>query len=1023
MLLLLEGTAPQHWLDLVFGLTDGWWRFTDRALRPSNPLLSAPRWLESLAAAGFNQVSATTCEPIHQSLILARAASLPVRPPAAGRWLIFADAGGVGERLAERLRQDGADCVLAFAGVQYTRHSAGVYRINPHLADDYRRLLADLGAAPDHCLHLWSLDAGAAAPTADARLCWESALLLVQALAAAAGPAAPRLALVTRGAVSVAGEPAPGLAAAPLWGMGKAIALEHPEWRCLRIDLDAAPSADEIDALAAELCQAPAQPVEEPVALRGDARHVLRLARRGDGHADRLALPAAESYQLPVPTAGGLDELAWREAGRRAPGAGEVEIRVEAAGLNFKDLLLALHRVPVAGPVLGAECAGVVARVGAGVDGLAVGQRVLGMVAGSFGRYVTTSAQTLAVLPEGLSANAAATIPIAFLTAAHALEELAGLKAGERVLIHAATGGVGQAAIQLAQRAGAEIYATASVGKWPVLRALGVEHIMDSRKLDFADEIRRLTGGAGVDVVLNSLSGQFTTRSLQLLRPGGRFLEIGITDLRSPEEVARLAPGAAYHAIDLAQMYQDQPAQLQALLCRLLPAFAAGALRPLPQTVFSARQVRQAFRSMQQARHTGKIVLALQDPPAAPRFRQDASYLITGGLGGLGLLVAGWMAEHGAGRLVLAGRNPPTPEASQAIAAMCAAGAEVAVLQTDIADAGQAAALLADSATAAQPLRGLIHAAGVLDDGVLTEQTAERYAKVLAPKLDGAWHLHQGTRGLPLDFFLLFSSASSLLGSAGQSNHVAANAFLDALAQHRRALGLPGLSIHWGAWSDIGYAARVNAEGALRALGLGSITPAQGLALLERVLSWDEAEVGVVPIDWPVYLRKVPPSAYYAAFQAELASAAAGDAADTPEHEGILDRLAEAEPDERAHLLARHVAGVVADVLGFKNPAAVSRKQGFFTLGLDSLTAMELRNRLQKTLAMPLPSTLAFDFPNVAALANFLAGELALPDSTAAPVEAAIAAERAEIEQLSEEEAELSLLKELDALADLGIAS
>jgi acyl transferase domain-containing protein/acyl carrier protein len=1032
LLLLLEGTAPQRWVDLVFGMTDGWWRFTDRSLRPSHPLLSEQRWVETLESAGFRQAAAIGCTPIHQSLIVARADALPVRKPAAGRWLVFADAGGTGLRLAEHLRRAGAACTLVFPGDRHEHPAAEVYRINPHEAADYQRLLAELdGAAPSHCIHLWSLDAGLSAdasPTADARPGWQSTLLLVRALAGTGWPAPPRLALITRGAVSVAGETVPGLAASVVWGMGKSIALEHPELRCLRIDLDAEPPPDEIDALAAELCCEPAQPTEDQVALRNDARYVLRLARRGgDAWA---ALPAAESYELGVPADGSLDGLGWREALRRAPGAGEVEIRVEAAGLNFKDVLLALRRVPDSGPVLGAECAGEVVGVGAGVAGLAVGDRVLAMRPGSFSRYLTLPAgQAVARLPDGLGYAAAAALPVAFLTAAYALEGLAGLRAGERVLIHAATGGVGQAAIQLAKRAGAEVYATASAGKWAVLRELGVEHIMDSRSLGFADEIRRLTAGVGVDVVLNSLSGESATRSLQLLRPGGRFLEIGITDLRTPEQVAALAPGVAYHAIDLLRVYRDEPEKLQALLERLLGELRAGQLQPLPHAVYPVREARAAFRTMQQARHTGKLVLAFDEPRAVPRFDCHASYLVTGGLGGLGLLVAAWMAERGAGNLVLVGRNEPSPEALGKMQTMREAGAKVAVFRADIADAGQTAGLLADIARTLPPLRGIVHSAGVLDDGVLTEQTAARYAKVLAPKLDGAWHLHSGTLGLPLDFFILFSSAASLLGSAGQSNHVAANAFLDALAQHRRARGLPALSIHWGAWSEVGYAARVGADSSLRALGMGSIAPARGLVALERVFHWGEAEVGVVPVDWPTYLRRMPPSAYLAGFQAELAAAGAagghgGEVSETAGREGILDVLAKTPAEERPALLVRHVAAEVAAVLGFKNPAAVGRKQGFFTLGLDSLTSMELRNRLQKSLGLPLPSTLAFDFPNVAALANHLAGKLSLPDPAAALAEpAAPSAERAGIKQLSEEEAEASLLKELEALSDMGISS
>ena len=332
---------------------------------------------------------------------------------------------------------------------------------------------------------------------------------------------------------------------------------------------------------------------------------------------DRQASALAESYVLGVPPGGSLEALRWQPAERRAPEAGEVEIQVQTAGLNFKDVLLALHMLPATGPILGVECAGEVVRVGAGVTHLAVGASVLAMAPGSFGRYVTVPARMVASLPDGLSFAAAATLPLAFLTVAYALEELAHLQPGERVLIHAAAGGVGQAAIQLAQRVGAEIFATASEGKWEVLRALGVKHIMNSRTLEFAEEIRQLTHGEGVDVILNSLRGEFTTQSLTLLKPGGRFLEIGLTDIRSADDVAKLAPGASYHTIDLTELYQTGAEVLPRLLARILKAYEAGELQPLNHRVFPVNEAVEAFRFMQQAKHTGKLVLSFAEPPAS----------------------------------------------------------------------------------------------------------------------------------------------------------------------------------------------------------------------------------------------------------------------------------------------------------------------------------------------------------------------------------------------------------------------
>ncbi|MDI1279617.1 beta-ketoacyl reductase, partial [Methylobacter sp.] len=436
----------------------------------------------------------------------------------------------------------------------------------------------------------------------------------------------------------------------------------------------------------------------------------------------------------------------------------------------------------------------------------------------------------------------------------------------------------------------------------------------------------------------------------------------------------------------------------------------------LPRTVFPITEAEAAFRNMQQANHTGKLVLSF-DTAALP-FRKDASYLISGGLGDLGLLVAAWMAEHGAGHLVLAGRRGVTPATEAKIRAITQAGAEVSVFQADISKPEQTARMLAELERTLPPLRGIIHAAGVLDDGVLIEQTPERYTKVLEPKLDGAWQLHSQTQALPLEFFIMFSSATSLLGSVGQSNHVSANAFLDALAGDRLAHGLPALSINWGAWSEIGYAARIQAGEFLKAQGMGTIDPRTGLAALERIFHCDKAQVGVVPIDWPTYLQRIASSGYLADFRREFSSAQSAPSEQSAEFRQLLES---APVDERLALLSRHVASQVATVLGFPASMTVDRKQGFFDMGMDSLTSVELRNRLRTSLGCALPSTLAFDFPSVTALVNYLAEDLLgrEPIDPSPQTETGENAERKALEQLTEEEAEANLLKELE---DMGFS-
>lgn len=1027
MVLLLEGTAPQRWIDVVFGMTSGWWRFRDTDLRPAHPLLSAPQWCEVLRTHGFQQTVSIDCTPIRQSVLVAQADKIPDEQQESEHWLIFADAGEIGHELREQVRARGSRCTLVRPGSHYEPTTDDAFTIDPYEPAHYQQLFAGLGTATlHHCVYLWGLDTTRTSDTtaslvAAARMGWEGTLLVVQALAHAR--LAPRLSIVTRGAISVAGEALPGIALSPVWGMGKSIALEHPELHCLRIDLAAEPQADEVSALMAELSQGVSQQTEDQIALRGEYRYVARLTRcdvpTDRTNAELLKLPQTESYGLGIPEWGKIEAVEWRPTPQRAPKSGEVEIMVRAAGFNFKDVLIALGMVPASGSILGGECAGEVIRVGPGVTNVKVGEAVMAMAPGSFARYVTVPATAVARIPIGLSFAAAATLPIAFLTTLYALEEIGQVRAGERVLIHAASGGVGQAAIQVAQRAGAEVWATASETKWEALRRLGVREVLNSRTPAFGAEIKRRTHGVGVDIVLNSLRGELTTESLKLVRAGGRFVELGIRDIRSAAEVTRLAPGAQYTTLDLLEEYTKRPPVIERLMSEIVRRVEAGELHPLPYREYGVEGVREALQVLLQATHTGKLVLSFP-PPTRPQFRNDGTYLITGGLGGLGLLTAGWMAEHGAGHLVLASRRSLTPEIEEQIATLKQTGTEVTVFQTDVASGKQVGQLLTTIEHSLPPLRGIIHAAGILDDGILLEQDRERFRKVLVPKVDGAWHLHQQTHTLPLDFFLLFSSATSLLGAVGQSNHVSANAFLDALAYHRRAQGLPALSINWGAWSEIGYAAQVQAEDFLKAQGVGSIAPRWGVAALERIFHAKQAQIGVIQIDWPTYLQRTTPSSYLSDFLPAKSV--------QPEQRAEFRQLLETTPAaEQRVLLANYVTSQLATVLRFSASTRIDPKQGFSDMGMDSLTAVELRNSLQTDLGCTLPSTLIFDFPNVAAVVDYVATEVlkihSIVGSPTVTENVGITEDLQILERLSEAEAETTLLRELEELEERGLSS
>jgi NADPH:quinone reductase-like Zn-dependent oxidoreductase/acyl carrier protein len=769
-----------------------------------------------------------------------------------------------------------------------------------------------------------------------------------------------------------------GLAHTALWGLARVVALEHPEWRCTCLDVS--PEATVVQQVVADLLAATP---ECHIVLRHGERRVARLLPYVPASG-----ASAQPVQLVTTQPGHLENLTWQRSQRRVPAYGEVEIRIAATGLNFRDVLNAMGQYPGAPSPLGCECAGEVVAVGAGVTDLHPAQAVMGLAPGSFGQYVTVNRALVTPVPEGVSLPAATTLPVAFLTAHYGLCQLAQLQADEYVLIHAAAGGVGQAALQIARRLGARILPTASPEKWAWLQAQGVKQVMNSRTLDFADTVLAMTQGQGVDVVLNSLAGAFRAKSVAVLSRRGRFIELGKGNLWTPEQVRQVKPEATYCTVDLVALCEQQPALIQTLLQQLAQQVASGHLLPLSYSTWPLEEAVQAFRTMQQARHIGKLVLtqsAAAPGSSAPRpvvFRPDATYLITGGLGALGLRVAAWMVTRGAKHVLLLSRRTPDASTRQQIQQLEQQGATVVVSQTDVCQTQALQAVLQQIEATSYPLRGVVHAAGVLDDGVLQQLDRSRLARVLAPKVQGAWNLHTLTRDQNLDFFVLFSSAAAVLGSPGQGNHAAANAFLDALAHYRRQAGLPALSVNWGAWAEIGAAAQQGVDFAAPN-GVALLAPSQGLEILETL--WDDplAQVVAIPIRWADFLSRqdLAQAPFFAAFRHHLAPVAVASA---PAQAQVLWRqqLAVTPPEKQRQLLEAHVEQHLGQVLGLQ-PGELDWQAGFFDLGLDSLTALELKNGLQASLGCALPATLAFDYPTVAALVDYLALQV-LPGAEAA---------------------------------------
>ncbi|MEU4253204.1 SDR family NAD(P)-dependent oxidoreductase [Amycolatopsis sp. NPDC026612] len=777
--------------------------------------------------------------------------------------------------------------------------------------------------------------------------------------------ATARLVLVTRGAVGAAdGDRVPDLTAAPVWGLLRSAQSEHPG-RLVLVDLD-----DE-DPRSAALLGAVASG-EPQLALRDGRALAARLVRAGAG--PLLQPPAEGGWRLDSTGRGTLENLALVPnplPERLEPGT--VRVAIRAAGMNFRDVLIGLGVYP-GEPLMGIEGAGIVLECGEGVTGLAPGDKVMGFFPGSFGPRSVADQRMLAKIPDGWSFSEAASVPIVFLTAYYGLVDLAGLRAGESVLVHAGAGGVGMAAIQLARHLGAEVYATASPGKWDVLRASGLDdaHLASSRTTGFAELFREAGGGRGVDVVLNALTHEFVDASFALMPRGGRFLEMGKADVRDAAAVAAAHPGVRYQAFDLVEAGPDR---IQELFTEVLALFEAGALTPLPVRTWDVRRAPEAFRFVSQAKHVGKVVLTM--PPTFG----DGTVLITGGTGALGGLVARRLVTgHGVRDLVLLSRRGPAASGAAGLAAgLRELGADVRIVAGDAADRRELAAVLA-AIPADRPLTGVVHAAGVLDDGVVASLTPERLDAVLRPKVDAALNLHELTRDLGLSAFVLFSSAAATLGSPGQGNYAAANAFLDALAQHRAARGLPAGSLGWGPWATDGMLGGLgDADRAkLARSAFVPFTAERGLDLFDTAAARPEPALLPLQLD-PAALGAQAglPPLFASLVRAPARRTAEAAAPGEPSGPSLAERLGAVPEADRGAFLLDVVRAHVATVLGHGSAADVEGGRGFLDLGFDSLTAVELRNRLTAESGLRLPATLIFDHPSPADLAAHLLAGLA----------------------------------------------
>ncbi|MBF6181917.1 type I polyketide synthase [Nocardia otitidiscaviarum] len=1010
LMVIVEETNPPHWVDLTFGMTDGWWRFADHDLRPDYPLMSEATWREFLPTAGFEHVQIfsdmTDPEQTGCSVIVARTPEVDLEPHQPrvepGAWVVLADADGVAERYLALLGAAAADSVVVTRGDAYEQLDTHAFRVDPTSGADLERVLGqvrDRAGTVAGVLHLWNLDFAAAELTTELLAQVEShaaysVIALAQAVEKLDQPVAPRFWVATSGGPLVERADSVAVSQLPSWGILRVLLSEHSSLRAKIIDFDPAATAERRAAqLFDELLHV--RTAEEEVAYRGEMRYTDRFEHLSLAEFEAsVATPARVSddtpFALSVPAEPGIEELRYERQPRPDLGPTDVAIRPEATGLNFRDIMLTLGALSQGATFggfyeknLGVECAGVVTAVGPEVEGIAVGDRVIAFARGCFGSSVVTDARRVYPSPEQLSAVEAATLPMAYLTAWYALMEVGRLRAGERVLVHAAAGGVGLAAVHIAHAVGATVLATAgSQEKRDYLRGLGVAEVFDSRSLAFADEIRQRCDG--VDLVLNSLQGETIPKSLELLRPRGRFIEIGKKDIYDNYQLGLKPFGnnLSYSAVDIDRMLLEDPALCRESMTAVLDRVAAGTLPALPHTEFGAADVASAFRYMATAKQIGKVVVAYEPadevlvyPTATDAVTVDAdgTYLITGGYTGFGLRTAQWLVGNGARTVVLVGRRAEVDaENEQPIAAMRAAGATVVLERADVSVEAEVESLL-ERIASLPPLRGIYHAAMVIADGPLATMTEADFLRAVRPKVDGAWHLHHHTRSLDLDAFVMFSSMSWNVGTPGQANYAAANGFLEALALHRRELGLPALTVNWGAIAEVGFVAR-NKLDTLSWLGWTPISPDHALDFIGRCQAQGVNRASVFGVNW-AKMNQVMPIVRSSPRLAHLTAQSTAGAAAAFGTEGLRAELFELPEPERAPRLVTALSQQISRI--FDMPVErLAQDVGLTDLGMDSLMAGQIRNMLAKHLEIDFPTMGLMRGPTIVELADEVLAQL-----------------------------------------------
>lgn len=1045
---------PVFYADMVSGRSRSWWQY--REGRPVSPLKSPAYWEQALSEAGYENI-AVARDPAAGEL-------------AAGSYLVMASRGSLpaasdievpenteNSETAESAKgfihlalpwADGktAQALESSAGFKLLSSLSAVSGFEMDILDNgfKDKLPETLGGRENPGVHkyVFLTPAGIKALCPDLAYAGDYGLPGVLAdLTALAEQLASygkgrgdslKLLIVTQTAADAPGDRG-------VFGLARVIKNELPGLSVSSIMLDGAIKPDLGDAIFAGLCQEILEDSSlDEIVLRESGRYRLSLEEEildkdlpvkdnvrqedqndsqasSDNAGAAAASSPAECRYLDFSEAGRLKNLIWKTKKPGALGSRDLRVRVAASGLNFRDVMMTMGLVPdevlrkgFSGPYLGLEFAGTVMETGSAVTEFRPGDRVFGLGSATLAETVDVPVYAVSALPEHWSFGEGAGVPVVFFTAWYALNTLADLEKGERLLVHGAAGGVGIAAIQIARYLGLEVYATAgSPEKRDFLRLMGVTHIYNSRSLNFHDEVLRDTAGEGVDAVLNCLSGEAMQQSLGILRPFGRFIELGKRDFveNTGIGIRPLRENISYFAVDVDQLFSFRPDKARRIMAELGEFFRAQdsgvpVMRPLPYTVFPASGVIDAFKLMQQGGHIGKIVISMEDfrknelspedmnksgtapensalpEGLVPRdlFTGESSWLITGGTRGFGLETACFLASQGAGRLILVSRSgKPAPEDEVRIHDLREQGAEVLVRACNVADREEVRSLISDLRAQGIKLTGIIHAAAVFRDAFLKDMNQESYAAVSDPKYQGALNLHQETLEDKHLCFVMYSSVSVALGNIGQANYVAANAALEGLCAARIRSGLHAACAEWGPIGDAGYlTANTGVMQSLeRSGGAMPLKSRDALARLPEIIRAGGVHT-VAAMDW----RRAAGSLDAVPARLHALSLRISDTmADRNSGSGLREQILGLSQDEAVKLVIEVLTAEVAETMGL-SPEDIGADRNLHELGLDSLMAMDLVAGLEKKLGIRMSVMMFQDKPAVRTLAGRIYGKI-----------------------------------------------